>query len=178
MSYAIRSSRVGTPDFLQDVREAIWSVNPNLPVMGVRTLPDLMAQSMARTSFTLILLGIAGGVALILGIIGVYGVISYGVSQRSRELGLRMALGAQAEHVKAMVLRQGLILSGVGAAIGLGLAFGLTRLMSSQLYGVNPVDPLTYSLVAAGLLTVALVASYIPAWRAARVDPMKALRQE
>jgi ABC-type antimicrobial peptide transport system permease subunit len=169
---------VGTPDFIHDVRKAVWSVNPNLPVMAVNTLPDLMAQSMAQTSFTLILLGIAGVVALILGIVGVYGVISYGVSQRSRELGLRMALGAQAEHVKAMVLRQGLILSGVGAIIGLGLAFGLTRLMSSQLYGVNPVDPLTYSLVATGLIAVALAASYVPAWRAARVDPMKALRQE
>jgi ABC-type antimicrobial peptide transport system permease subunit len=133
---------------------------------------------MARTSFTLILLGIAGGVALILGVVGVYGVISYGVSRRSRELGLRMALGARAEHVRRMVLRRGLILASVGAAIGLGLAFGLTRLMSSQLYGVNPVDPLTYSIVAAGLLAVALAASYVPAWRAARVDPMKALRQE
>jgi ABC-type antimicrobial peptide transport system permease subunit len=118
--------------------------------MGVRTLPDLMAQSMARTSFTLILLGIAGGVVLILGVVGVYGVISYGVSRRSRELGLRMALGARAEHVRRMVLRRGLILASVGAAIGPGLASGLTRLMSSQLYGVSPVDAPTYSRIGGG----------------------------
>ncbi len=178
MGYAIRSDRVGTFGFLEDVRRTIWSVNPNLPVMGLRTLPDLMAQSMARTSFTLVLLGIAGGVALILGIVGVYGVISYAVSLRAREIGLRIALGARDDDVKGMVLRQGLILSGIGVAVGLVLAFTLTRLMSGLLFGVKPTDPITYGVVAAGLIAVALTASYLPARRAASVDPITVLRAE
>jgi ABC-type antimicrobial peptide transport system permease subunit len=178
MGYAIRSDRVGTSGFLEDVRRAIWSVNPNLPVMGMRTLPDLMARSMARASFTLVLLGIAAGVALILGIVGVYGVISYAVSLRAREIGLRMALGARDDDVKGMVLRQGLILSGIGVAIGVVLAFLLTRLMSGLLFGVKATDPLTYGVVAVGLIVVTLTASYLPARRAASVDPITVLRAE
>jgi predicted permease len=178
MGYAVRSDRVGTVGFLQDVRDAVWSVNANLPLTGVQTLPELMAQSTARTSFTMVLLVIAGGVALILGIVGVYGVISYAVSLRAREIGLRMAMGARAADVKAMVLRQGLILSSVGVAVGLVLAFGLTRLMSGLLFGVEPTDPLTYALVGAGLIVVALTASYLPARRAASVDPITVLRTE
>ncbi len=174
--FALRSSRLGTPGFIEDVQDAIWEVNPNLPVLQIRPLSDLMADSMARTSFTMVLLGIAGGAALILGLVGVYGVISYAVSQRSRELGMRMALGAHPGDLKGMVLRQGLVLAGIGVGIGLGLAAGLTRLMTALLIGVNPVDPMTYSLVAGGLLSVALIASYLPARRAARVDPMTALR--
>jgi ABC-type antimicrobial peptide transport system permease subunit len=137
-----------------------------------------MAQSIARTSFTLVLLGVASAVALILGLIGVYGVISYAVSQRSKEMGLRMALGAQAGQVKGMVLKQSLILSGIGVSIGLAMAFGLTRLMSGMLFGVSPVDVVTFASVAAGLTGVAAVASYLPARRAAAVDPMTALRAE
>ena len=178
MGYAIRSGRVGTPDFLSDVREAIGSVNPNLPLRGVSPLPELMAQSIARTSFTMVLLATAAGVALILGLVGVYGVISYAVSQRRREMGMRLALGAEPKHVKGMVMGQGLIIFAVGATLGLGLAFALTRLMSGLLFGVEPVDPLTFTLVPVGLLGVALVASYIPARRAARVDVMAALRRE
>jgi predicted permease len=174
--YAIRSTRVGTPGFVDEVQEAIWEVNPNLPVEQIRPLSVHMAGSMAETSFTMILLGIAGSVALILGLVGVYGVISYAVSQRSGELGMRMALGAQPGDVKGMVLRQGFVLAGLGIGSGLILAFGLTRLMSALLVDVSPVDPLTYSLVAVGLLVVALLASYLPARRAARVDPMTALR--
>jgi predicted permease len=178
MGYAIRSDRIGTAGFQDDVRAAIWEINPNLPVRGLQPLEDLMAGSIARTSFTMVLLGVAAGVALLLGIVGVYGVISYAVSQRSRELGLRMALGAQAGQVKGMVVRQGLILAGIGVTIGLGLAVGLTRLMSGLLFGVSPVDPLTFLAVAAGLTGVALVASYLPARRAASVDPMNTLRAE
>ncbi len=178
MSYAIRASRVGTPDFLQDVRKAIWSVNSSLPVRNLRTLPDLMAQSVARTSFTLVLLSISAAVALLLGTIGVYGVISYAVSQRTGELGMRIALGARARDVTGMVLRQGLLLSITGVAIGLVLSLGVTRLMADLLFGVSPGDPLTYAAVAVGLVGVALLASYLPARRAARVDPMTALRAE
>jgi hypothetical protein len=178
MGYAIRSERVGTAGFLDEVKAAIWEINPNLPVRGLRPLDDLMGSSISRTSFTLVLLAVAAGVALLLGIIGVYGVISYAVSQRSHELGLRIALGAEAGQVKGMVLRQSLVLSGIGVAIGLGLAFGLTRLMSSMLFGVSPLDPLTFVAVAVGITGVATVASYLPAHRAAAVDPMEALRAE
>jgi predicted permease len=176
--FAIRSNRIGTAGFLEDVEQAIWEVNPNLPLTRIRPLEELMAASVAETSFTMILLAIAAGVALILGLVGVYGVISYAVSQRGRELGMRMALGAPAERVKAMVLRQGLVLSATGIGVGLAMAIGVTRLMSALLFGVSPLDPLTFVSVGLGLLGVALLASYVPARRAARVDPMVALRSE
>lgn len=137
-----------------------------------------MAQSITETSFTLVLLGIAAGVALLLGLVGVYGVISYAVSQRARELGLRMALGAAAGQVKGMVVRQGLVLAGIGVVVGLALSFGVTRLMAGLLFGVSPLDPTTFACVAVGLTGVAVVASYLPARRASRVDPMNALRAE
>jgi hypothetical protein len=178
MSYAVRSSRVGTADFLQAVKETIWEVNANLPVRNLRTFPELMKQSVVRTTFSIILLGIAAGTALLLGIIGLYGVISYSVSQRSKELGMRMALGAPSSTVKKMVLKQGVVLAAIGIAVGLGLAFGLTRLMTALLFGVHPVDPVTFAAVPTGLLLVVLLASYLPARRAAKVDPMSALRQE
>jgi predicted permease len=177
-NYVIRSARVGSPDFLAAVREAIWEVNPNLPLAGVRGLNELLDRSMARTSFSLIMLGIAAAVALILGTIGIYGVISYIVSQRTRELGVRLALGAKAGDVRKMVLKHGLILCAFGVLIGLGAAFGLTRLMGALLYGVNPIDPVTFGLVAVALTIVALVASYVPAARAAGIDPAEAIRYE
>lgn len=177
-TFVIRSSRVGMPDFLPDLRAAVSSVNPNLPFTTVRTLDSILAGSMARTSFTLVMLGIAATVALLLGIIGIYGVISYVVSQRTRELGVRIALGAEGRQIVRMVLKQGLVLAGVGAVVGLGSAYGLTRLMTALLYGVSPTDPLTYGLVAVALVAIALLASYLPARRAASVDPMEALRAE
>ncbi|UCC84123.1 MAG: ABC transporter permease, partial [Gemmatimonadota bacterium] len=178
MGFAIRSDRVGTVGFVDEVRAAVWEINPNLPVRGLQSLEELMGQSISRTSFTMALLGVAAGVALLLGVIGVYGVISYAVSQRSRELGLRMAMGAQASQVKGMVVRQGLVLSAIGVAIGVALAIGLTRLMAGLLFGVSPIDPLTFLAVAAGLIGVALIAAYLPARRAAGVDPMDVLRAE
>jgi len=178
MSYAVRSNRVGTADFLQAVKDAIWEVNANLPVRGLRTFPELMSASVARTTFSIILLGIAAGTALFLGIIGLYGVIAYSVSQRSREIGMRMALGAPSSTVKKMVLKQGVVLAAIGIAVGLGMAFGLTRLMTALLFGVDPVDPVTFAVVPTGLMVVVLLASYLPARRAAKVDPMSALRQE
>jgi predicted permease len=178
MGYAIRSARLGTPDFNEEIRRVVSSVNPNLPIRQMSALTDLMASSIARTSFTMVLLATAAGVALILGLIGVYGVISYAVSQRGRELGMRMALGAEPKHIKGMVLKQGLLIFGIGAVAGLGLALALTRLMASLLFGVEPVDPPTFALVPVGLLVVALLASYLPARRAASVDLMEALRRD
>jgi ABC-type antimicrobial peptide transport system permease subunit len=133
---------------------------------------------MARTSFTMVLLAIAAVVALILGSVGIYGVISYVVSQRTREIGVRIALGAQRADVSRLVLRQGLILAVSGVGLGLVAALGLTRLMSSLLFGVAAADPVTYGAVALTLTGVALLASYLPAARAAGVDPNEALRWE
>jgi ABC-type antimicrobial peptide transport system permease subunit len=177
-TFVIRSSRVGMLDFLPDIKAAVASVNPNLPFTSVRTMDSVLRESMARTSFTLVMLGIAAAVALLLGTIGIYGVISYVVSQRTRELGVRIALGAGGRKVVRMVLKQGLALAGVGAVIGLGSAYGLTRLMTALLYGVSPTDPMTYGVVVVVLVGIALLASYLPARRAASVDPMEALRAE
>jgi predicted permease len=178
VTFAIRSDRAGTESFLNEVRAAVWSVNAELPVASVRTMQEVYDKSVARTSFTLVMLGIAGAMALALGIIGIYGVMSYTVSQRKREIGIRLALGAQGGDVLQMVLRQGTKLVLLGVAIGIGAAFGLTRLMTNLLYGVTAHDPLTFLVVAAVLILVAVLACYIPARRATLVDPMVALRYE
>jgi putative ABC transport system permease protein len=133
---------------------------------------------MARASFTLVMLGIAATMALALGIIGIYGVMSYTVSQRQREIGVRLALGAQRGHVLQMVLQQGTKLALAGVAIGIGAGLGLTRLMTHLLFGVTAHDPLTFAAVSSLLILVALLACYIPARRAIRVDPVVALRYE
>ncbi len=178
MTYAIRSERTGTVGLLSDVRRTVRAVNSNLPLTNVETLADILARSTARTSFTLVLLAIAAAVALLLGTVGVYGVISYLVSQRTREIGVRIALGAQTKSLTRMVLRQGFVLAGLGVVLGLGASCAATRLMSGLLFGVDPVDPTTYAAVAVTLTGVALLASYLPARRAARVDPIEALRAE
>ena len=124
------------------------------------------------------MLAIAGGMALLLGVAGIYGVISYAVSQRRREIGIRIALGAPAQAITGMFVRHGVVLAGIGVAIGLAAAFGVTRLMSSLLFEVSPVDPLTYGLVSLALFAATVLASYLPALRATRVDPIGALRAE
>ena len=177
-AFVIRSNRAGTAGFLSEARQAIWSQNNNLPVYRVRTLQDLYNQSMARTSFTLVMLALAGGMALVLGVVGIYGVIGYAVSQRTREIGIRMALGAQSGGIERMFVRDGLLLAGIGAAIGLAGAAALTRLMSSLLFGVAALDPVTYAVVAATLIAAAALASYFPARRATTVNPIQALRAE
>jgi ABC-type antimicrobial peptide transport system permease subunit len=139
---------------------------------------ELVERSLARTSFTLVMLGIAGAVALLLGAVGIYGVISYTVSQRTREIGVRMALGAERADVRRMVVGQGMLLTGVGLAVGLVAAFALSRLMASLLYGVEPVDLPTYAVVALALTAVATLATWLPARRASSVDPLQALRAE
>ena len=177
-SYVIRSSRTGTPGFLDEVRRAVWSVNPDLPVARVTTLQELYEKSMARTSFTLVMLAIAGSMALLLGLVGIYGVISYSVSQRTREIGIRIALGAENGEVRRLFVRHALVLTAIGVALGLCGAAALTRAMKTLLFEISPVDPLTYAAVALALLVAAILASYLPARRATLVDPASALRAE
>jgi ABC-type antimicrobial peptide transport system permease subunit len=164
--------------FLNEVRETVWSVDPNIPLANAHTLGYFYTMSMARTSFTLVMLGVAGGMALLLGIVGIYGVIAYSVSQRTREIGIRMALGAQRKALVGMFVRQGLWLTGVGILCGLVTAFAVMRLMASLLFKVSPVDPVTYGAVTLGVLVTAYLACYLPSRRAAGVDPVDALRAE
>lgn len=177
-TFTVRSPRASSQAFLNEIRQAVWSVYPNTPVSDVKTLDDLYQASIARTSFTLIMLGIAGAMALLLGTVGLYGVIAFSVTQRTREIGIRIALGAQQNEVIGMFVRQGLLLTGIGIACGLVAAFAAMRLMSSLLFHVSAVDPLTYVAVTMGLFAAALLASYVPSRRAATVSPVEALRAE
>ena len=178
VGYLIRSPRAGTRGLLEQIQHAVWSVNPNLPLADVRTLQEIYNKSLARTSFTLVMLAIAGGMALLIGLVGIYGVISYSVAQRRREIGIRLALGAPAQELMRMFVGHALAIGAIGVACGAIAALGLTRLLSSLLFHVSAVDPFTYTLVSAGLLMAASLASYLPARRATRVDPVEALRAE
>jgi len=178
VAFAVRSSQAGSEGLIKEIRQAIWSVNSNLPLSGVRTMADVYNKSLARTSFTLVMLALAGGMALLLGVVGIYGVISYSVSQRTREIGIRMALGARQEALTQMFLRHGLMLAAIGVVCGLGAAVALMRVMSALLFQVSFVDPLTYAAVSLGLVIAAAVASYLPARKATSVDPVNALRAE
>jgi predicted permease len=176
--FAIRSNRAGTQTFINEMQQAVWSVNSNLPVANVSTMQDIYSDSMARTSFTLVMLGIAGTMALALGILGIYGVISYAVSQRRREIGIRMALGAKKSELVWMFVRSALVLTGIGTAVGLGAAASLMRLIRTLLFGISPLDPLTFLAVPIALVAAAALASYLPARRTTAVDPVEALRAE
>jgi predicted permease len=178
VTYVVHSQRTGTDGFLNQMQQAVWSINPNLPLASVRPMQDLYSQSMARTSFTLVMLAIAGVMALALGIIGIYGVISYSVSQRTREIGIRLALGAQKGELKWMFVRSALILAAMGVFLGAGAAAALTQWMKALLFGISPLDPVTYLIVPLVLAAAAALASYLPARRAAAVDPVEALRAE
>lgn len=178
VSYAIRSPLAGSEGFLKNVREAVWSINANLPLASVHTVQYYYGKSLARTSFTLIMLGVAGSMALLLGVVGIYGVIAYSVSQRTREIGIRMALGAQQQKLTGMFVRQGLSLTSIGVGLGLLGAAVSMRLLSSLLFNVRPVDPITYAAASVGLMATAWLASYLPSRRAAAVDPVEALRSE
>jgi ABC-type antimicrobial peptide transport system permease subunit len=178
VTFVLRTDRAGTEGLLSEMQQAVWAVNASLPLASVRTMQEIYSQSLARTSFTLVMLGIAGAMASVLGIIGIYGVISYAVAQRTREIGIRLALGEQKGRLKWMFIRSGLVLTGTGVAIGLAAATGLTRLMKSLLFGVSPLDPFTYVSVLIVLVVAAVLASYLPARRAAAVNPVEALRAE
>jgi predicted permease len=177
-TFVVRSNRAGTEAFSNEIRQAVWSVNPNLPVASVETMQDIYDRSMARTSFTLAMLAIAGTMAFALGTIGIYGVISYSVVQRRREIGIRLALGEQTGHLRWMFVRSALVVTGMGIVAGMVAAVGLTRLIKSLLFAVSPLDPLTYVLVLVVLVTAAVLASYLPARRVAQINPVEALRAE
>jgi len=157
MAFAVRSTRVGRPGFLRELEQAVWSVDANLPIARAQTLTEIQDRSMAQKPFALVMLGIAAGVALLLGVVGIYGVVAYAASQRTREIGVRMALGARAGDVLTLFLRQGLALTATGITLGIGIAAAITRVMSAL---------------------TALLAAYLPARRASRVNPIIALRAD
>jgi predicted permease len=178
VAFAVRSSLAGSPALTRNIEQAVWSVNSSLPVAGLRTMQDIYDRSLGRTSFTLVMLLAAAIAALVLGVVGLYGVLSYAVSTRRREFAIRFALGAKAGDVQRGIVRHGVVLAGIGVAIGVAAAAGVTRLMTSLLYDVGAMDPLTYVAVASGLVAVAALASYVPARRASNVNPAESLAAE
>jgi predicted permease len=177
-AFTVRTDRAGSGALLNEIRQAVWSVNAALPVANPETMRAIVDRSMARTSFTLVMLAIAGAMAMLLGLIGIYGVIAYAVSQRTREIGIRLALGARPADVRLMFVRYGVGLCALGIWVGIGAAAVLTPLMKSLLYGVAPVDPMTFTAVPATLLLATLAASYLPARRVSAVDPVTCMKAE
>jgi ABC-type antimicrobial peptide transport system permease subunit len=176
MTYLVRSSRVGAPGFLRELQQAVRTVNRNVPLTRVRTLHDVQARSMSQTSFAMVMLAMAAGAALMLALIGIYGAVSYVVAERTHEMGIRMALGAQASDVLRLFLRRGAVLTCVGLLLGCAGATFVTPAMSAMLFGVRPMDPATYAGMAVLLGAVTVLATYLPARRASRVEPIRALR--
>ena len=177
LSWAIRTA-MDPSTLVPAIQHEFLAVDPQLPVSSVRTMEQVISESTARQNFNMLLLTLFAVLALTLAAIGIYGLISYTVEQRMQEFGIRLALGAGARDVVAMIMRQGMLLATIGLALGLAAAYGLTRLLASLLFGVKTTDPITYALVAAVLLIVSLLACYIPARRATRIDPLIALRYE
>ena len=177
MILTVRTNSVPT-SLTSGVTDAVHEVDPDEPLVGVVTMESIVDQSLGQQRLNFVLLVAFAGLAMLLSAIGIYSVQSYAVRQGMRELGIRIALGAQRSDVFVLVVGQGLKLSLIGISIGLTASFGLTRLMASQLYGLSATDPLTFAAVAIVLALVALAACYIPARRATRVDPMVALRNE
>lgn len=178
VSFVIRTPQAGSQAFMNEVRQTIWSDNSSLPLAEPNTENYYYAQSMARTSFTLVMLAVAGAMALLLGVVGIYGVISYSVTQRIREIGIRMALGSQRGMIVYLFVRDGLLLTGVGILCGIVTALATVRLMQSLLFGVSPYDPATYIAITMAIFLTASVACWLPSRRAAAIDPMIALRSE
>jgi predicted permease len=178
VTFVVRSPLAGTDTLVRQMQRAVASVNPGLPLAGVQTMQEIYDASLARQSFTLVTLVTAGAVALALGLVGLYGVLAYVIAQRRREIAIRLALGSQQDEVTRRFVRHGLGLAGIGVVLGLGAAIGVTRLMESLLFGVRPLDLTTYVVVAASLTAIAALASWLPARRAARVDPASVLQAE
>jgi len=177
-TFVLRSPRAGDPALIDAIRQRVAAVNPGLPISVVRTMREVYDTSMAQTSFVLVMLGVAAFMSLTLGLIGIYGVVAYAVARRTREVGIRLALGAPQAELRRMFLRQALVLTSIGTALGLTAAVGATRVMTSWLFEVRPVDPLTYTTVALLLMAATLLASYVPASRASRLNPVAALRAD
>jgi predicted permease len=178
VAFSVRTDRAGTGSLLSDIRQAVSSVNAALAVANAETMRETVNRSMARTSFTLVMLVIAGSMALLLGLIGIYGVIAYTVLQRTREMGIRIALGAQPGDVRQIFVRYGVGLCAMGITIGIVAAATLTRVMKSLLFGVAPIDPMTFAAVPVVLLVATLAACYLPARRASTVDAVECMRAE
>jgi predicted permease len=176
VAYVIRTPRAGSSALTREIRRAVHAVNASLPLADVKTLQSVYDQSLARTSFTLMLLAIAGSMAFILGVVGIYGTISFSVAQRRREVGIRLALGSPTRDITTMFVRQGLAEAGRGLVCGLAACLVLARLMESVLFGVSPFDPATYLAASTALGTAVALASYLPAQRATRVNPVETLR--
>jgi putative ABC transport system permease protein len=177
MSLVVRASAEPI-NLVNAIRQEVWALDRNVPITSVRTMEQILATDTAQPRFNTILLGIFATVALVLAGVGIYGVLSYSVTQRTHEIGIRIALGARSRDVLHLVVRQGMRLVLLGVALGLVASFGLTRLMSKLLFGVGATDPLTFVGIALLLMSVALLACYIPARRATKVDPLAALRHE
>jgi putative ABC transport system permease protein len=177
MSVVVRTT-VDPAGLSPEIRRIVAEVDRSAPVSEVKTMEHIVAEAVTQPRFNLFLLGLFGGIALLLSAAGIYGVTAYAVTQRTREFGIRMALGAQVADVLRMILGQGMLLIGAGVVIGLGASFALTRLLKSLLFGVSVTDPLTFAAIAVVLMFVALLACYIPARRATKVDPLVALRYE
>ena len=178
MAIVVRADAKALPTLRSAIQQEVKQLDAALPVANYREMPDLVAKAVARPRFSALLLGLFAAAALLLTVVGLYGVVAYGADQRTREIGIRMALGAQRQNVLALVIRQGMKPAFAGVGIGMACAFALTRLLTNQLYEIRPTDPATFSLVALGLLFVSFAACYIPARRATKVDPMVALRQD
>ena len=176
--YGMNTIAFRPESLVKQIQQAVWSVNGALPVASPRTMQDIYSQSMAQTSFTLVMLAIAGAMALLLGLVGVYGVIAYAVSQRRREIGIRLAPGAAPGNLKRLFVRRGLVLAGIGVTIGLPASAGLTRLLKSLLFGISTLDRPAFAAPAAVLVLAAGLASFLPARRATAVDPVEVLKAE
>ena len=176
--YLIHTPRAGSSALLQDLQTAANNVDPALALADVETLGSIYERSLARTTLTRVLLAVAGGMALLLGVIGIYAVVSYAVSRWTREIGIRLALGARLRGITGLFVRDGLAMSAIGAVFGLAAAFALTRLMKSLLFEVSPAGPATYVAASLGLILVAFIGSYLPARKAAGIDPVQGLRSE
>jgi ABC-type antimicrobial peptide transport system permease subunit len=172
------ASREAGPAFIDSIRRAVQGQNSQNVIFRLQMMNEALAGSLARHRFSMTLLGAFAAIALLLASVGLYGVISYLVGQRTHELGVRIALGARGSDVLRLVVNHGMKMALGGVAIGLAAAFGLTRLMANMLYGVSPTDPLTFACIALLLAAVAMAACLVPAWRATKVDPLVALRQE